>query len=209
MKKFNVLKLVQYLVVIGITLNGSLFFYDLNKQHIKEKSALQEKHKEEIKELELENEKHVQELIQKEEKIENLVTERDELKDIVKSSRGESDRWERFRVSAYDLSVQSCGKKKTDKAYGITANGTDLKGQNWETARAIAVDPTIISLGSKVKIRFIDENYSQYDFIYTAVDTGKLIKGNKLDFFYEDTGEIVSQKAMDFGITYAYIQILY
>ena len=31
-------------------------------------------------------------------------------------------------VTAYDLSVQSCGKYPSDPAYGITATGVDLSG---------------------------------------------------------------------------------
>jgi len=205
MKKFNALKFVQYLVVIGIILNGSLFFYDLNKQYIKEQSRLQEKHKEEIKELELENEKHVQELIQKEEKIENLVTERDELKDIVKSSRGESDKWERFRISFYDLNETSCNKKKSHPEYGLTANGFNLQGLNWETARTIATDRKVIPTGSTVRIKFFDERYIYLNGDYIARDVGGAIKGNMIDLYI---GEDEYDLCMDLGITYAYIQVL-
>jgi len=115
---------------------------------------------------------------------------------------------EGFTVSAYDLSVQSCGKKITSRGYGITRTGFDLKGHTYKTARVIAVDPSVIPLGSKVYIQFTNEEYKNFSGIYHAEDTGRLIKGNKIDFFMEDTGEKVSQKAMDFGLTKANIIIL-
>ena len=76
----------------------------------------------------IEEEKAVQEL-------EQIREERRE-RDIV--SRG-SDRG-LFTATAYDLSVQSCGKKESHPAYGVTANGTSLKGHTLESARAIAVE---------------------------------------------------------------------
>jgi len=63
-------------------------------------------------------------------------------------------------------------------------------------------------LGTKIKIKFIDDNFSKYDGEYICADVGGLIKGYKLDFFFEDTGEEVSKAAMNFGITEAYVQIL-
>jgi len=115
---------------------------------------------------------------------------------------------EEFTVSAYDLSVQSCGKKPSSRSYGITRNGFDLRGHTWQTARVIAVDPKVIPLGSIVYIQFNDEDYFKYNGVYTAEDTGSAIKGNKIDLFFEDTGEQVSDRAMDFGVTKARIIIL-
>jgi 3D (Asp-Asp-Asp) domain-containing protein len=113
-----------------------------------------------------------------------------------------------FTITAYDLSVQSCGKEIGSRGYGITRNGFDLRGHTWKTARVIAVDPKVIPLGSIVFIQFIDEDYFNYNGVYIAEDTGSAIKGNKIDLFIEDTGEQVSGKAMDFGVTKARIIIL-
>lgn len=115
---------------------------------------------------------------------------------------------EEFTVTAYDLSVQSCGEKSSSRGYGITRNGFDLRGHTWQTARVIAVDPKVIPLGSIVYIQFNDEDYFKYNGVYTAEDTGSAIKGNKIDLFFEDTGEQVSDRAMDFGVTKARIIIL-
>ena len=89
-----------------------------------------------------------------------------------------------FTVTAYDLSYASCGKEPSHPAYGITANGTSLKGHTLESARAIAVDCKVIKLGSKVHIEFLDEEYKHLDGFFTAVDVGGAIKGKKIDVFF-------------------------
>jgi len=112
-------------------------------------------------------------------------------------------------ATAYDLSVQSCGKTRTHKAFGITSRGIDLKGKNWKTARVIAVDPKVIPLDSKVEVTFLDPNYAKYNGVYIAGDTGSKIKGNRIDVFIEDTGDTkVSEEALNFGVTKAYVRIV-
>jgi 3D (Asp-Asp-Asp) domain-containing protein len=113
-----------------------------------------------------------------------------------------------FTVTAYDLSVQSCGKKMTSRGYGITRTGYDLRGKDWRTAKVIAVDSKIIPLKSVVYVEFIEDEYKIYNGIYHCEDTGRLIKGYKIDLFLEDTGEKVSKKAMDFGVTKAKITLI-
>lgn len=216
MKKFNVRKLIQFVIIIGIVLDCGLYFDYLNKQIIKEKEVLLAKYEAEVKRLKEENEKHVQTLIHYENKLEDtkieyetkvdmLTSENYELREMVKSSRGESDRWEKFTISFYDLSVASCGKKKSHPAYGLTANGFNLKGLDWESARTIATDPKVIPTGSKVMIRFIEEKYSYLSGEYTARDTGSAIKNRKIDLYI---GEDAYDLCMDLGITEAYVQII-
>jgi len=137
----------------------------------------------------------------------NLETENKELVKLKTPSRG-SDliTSKEFTVTAYDLSVQSCGKAKDHPQYGITASGESLVGHTWETARAIATDPKVIPLGSKVEVTFIDENYSKYDGIYTSKDTGSAIKGNKIDLFYGE--DVTVSETMKFGTPKATIRIL-
>lgn len=142
---------------------------------------------------------------EKEIEIQKLYKEREELREFVLASRGESEEWEEFKVTFYDLSVQSCGKKKTHPEYGITFSGFNLKGLNWETARVIAIDPKVIPLHSKVKIRFFGEKYEQFSGVYQAKDTGRLIKGNRIDLFL---GEDCTKQAMDLGVIKAFVQIL-
>lgn len=112
-------------------------------------------------------------------------------------------------ITAYDLSVQSCGKYPSDPAYGITATGADLSGHTLHSARAIAVDPNVIPLGSKVRIRFYDESLSYLNGIYRAVDTGGAIKGNRVDLFFGDTQSVEpSREALSFGRREAKLTIL-
>ena len=78
-----------------------------------------------------------------------------------------------FTLTAYDACVLCCGK--TD---GITSTGTRA-----EAGRTIAVDPSVIPYGTKVRI---GSN------TYIAEDTGSKIKGKHIDIFME-THEIAKQ----------------
>lgn len=89
-------------------------------------------------------------------------------------------------VTAYDLSEQSCNKGPGHPAYGLTATGRNLAGQTLESARAIAVDPRLVPLGSKVRLTFKDPEMKKYNGVYTACDTGGAIQGNIIDLFAGD-----------------------
>lgn len=105
----------------------------------------------------------------------------------------------KFTATAYDLTVASCGKTQDHPAYGITASGFNLEGHTLESARAIAVDRNVIPLGTKVRLEF-SEGWEYLDGVYTAVDTGSAIKGNKVDIFFGDTGDSdTDQIVWDFG----------
>lgn len=113
-----------------------------------------------------------------------------------------------FICTAYDLSYQSCQKTPEHPAYGITASGVSLKDHTRESAMAIAVDPNQIPLGSKVLIVFEDENRAKYNGVYTAVDTGGAINGNRIDIFFGDEKEDVSNEAIEFGRASAKVLVL-
>lgn len=123
-------------------------------------------------------------------------------------SRGEVKELEKFKITFYDLSVQSCGKRKSHPEYGITVDGTNLRGKNWNTARVIAVDQSVIALGTEVIIIFVDEKYSYLSGRYVSHDTGSKVKGKHIDIFLEDVGEQVSKTAMDLGVAEAYVEII-
>lgn len=110
-----------------------------------------------------------------------------------------------MRATAYDLSVESCGKEPDHPLYGITRSG--IRAQ---FGRTIAVDPRVIPLGSKVKLTFPD-HFSYLDGIYVAEDTGSAIKGNRIDLFMgeDQPGEkFVYDNAMKFGIQQVKLQVL-
>ncbi len=112
-------------------------------------------------------------------------------------------------VTAYDLSVQSCGKDMDNPGYGVTASGVCLAGHTWDSARAIAVDPDMIPLGSQVMIIFEDEYASQYNGVYTAVDTGGDIDGTRIDLFMGDFQSYEpADEALQFGVRSATIYLI-
>lgn len=102
-----------------------------------------------------------------------------------------------FEATAYDLSVQSCGKVITDSGRGITATGIDLNDKTIDDIKVVAVDPKIIALGTYLYIKF--ENAPEYDGIYISGDTGNMVKDNMIDVFIGDFGELVSDEALQFG----------
>lgn len=108
-------------------------------------------------------------------------------------SRGNS-RTMNVEITAYDLSEASCNKGASHPAYGLTATGKNLAGHTLESARAIAVDPRVIPLGSKVRIKFKDEDMKQYNGTYTACDTGGAINGNRIDLFAGDGAHALAMK---------------
>lgn len=112
-----------------------------------------------------------------------------------------------FKVTGYDLSYQSCEKTPEHPAYGITSSGKSLKNHSRESAMAVAVDPKYISLGSKLLLIFHGDK-KDYTGIYTAVDTGSAIKGNRIDLFFGDEGRNVSREAVSFGVSAAEVYIL-
>lgn len=148
---------------------------------------------EEIKQLKIQYEKLEKQIVEQNEEIIDVISS------IKHTNLGS------FIISFYDLSTQSCGKLPSHKEYGVSKSGFNLRGQTWETARAIAVDKNIIPLGSKVFINFDNEEYKFLNGIYTAYDTGSAIKGNKIDLFI---GENQIKKCMELGVTEANIILL-
>ena len=119
-----------------------------------------------------------------------------------------SENTQTFTATAYDLSVQSCGKPIGHPQYGITSNGTNIAGKTREQAMSIAVDPNVIPLGSQVKITF-PEPYTHFNGVYTANDTGSAIKGKKIDIFMGDfRSNNSNQSVWDFGVREVEVQVL-
>lgn len=84
-------------------------------------------------------------------------------------------------ATAYDISFESTGKRPGDRGYGITATGMQAK------RGVIAVDPSVIPLGSRVYIESLD-GYPDYGYA-VAGDTGGAIKGNKIDLCMDTRNE--------------------
>jgi 3D (Asp-Asp-Asp) domain-containing protein len=87
--------------------------------------------------------------------------------------------WQTFGATAY---VALCDTGCT----GITKTGLDVRNTvSHKGKRVIAVDPSVIPLGSSVEIRLVDGTIIEA----TAQDTGGAIRGHRLDLLVstEDT----------------------
>jgi 3D (Asp-Asp-Asp) domain-containing protein/LysM repeat protein len=89
------------------------------------------------------------------------------------------------KATAYTASCEGCS--------GVTATGINIKANPNE--KVIAVDPSIIPLGSKVYVEGFGEA--------TAADTGGAIKGNRIDVFIPS-----EQAAINFGVKQLKVTIL-
>lgn len=96
---------------------------------------------------------------------------------------------EDVKMTAYCICEKCCGKSPDHPAYGITASGRKARPDV-----SVAVDPSIIPLGSDVLIDYGDGKL-QY---YVADDKGGAIKGNRIDVCKES-----HQAALEFGVKYA------
>ncbi|MBF0464789.1 MAG: 3D domain-containing protein [Nitrospirae bacterium] len=83
-----------------------------------------------------------------------------------------------FEVTAYDVSLRSTGKWSRNH---LTKSGTTP-----HRYRTVAVDPTIIPIGSLVYIEGVGWRIAE--------DTGSKIKGKMIDVFFDSEDE-----AIDFG----------
>ncbi len=84
-------------------------------------------------------------------------------------------------ATAYDAS--SCGKSPSHPAYGITATGAKA-GYG-----IVAVDPSVIPLGSRLYIESSDGSYVYGTAV--AADTGGAIKGNRVDLCFNTRAEAI------------------
>lgn len=87
-----------------------------------------------------------------------------------------------FTATAYDADLACTGKKQGDPAYGITASGAAAR-VGW----TVAVDPSVIPLGSLLYIEGIG--------VRRADDIGSSIKGRRLDVFVA-----THEQALEFGV---------
>lgn len=83
-----------------------------------------------------------------------------------------SRRLENVTVSHYCICQRCCGKAPEHPAYGITASGLQATPHV-----SVAVDPSVIPLGSDVLVDYGDGEIHYY----RADDTGAGVKGNHID----------------------------
>ncbi|MCD8054226.1 MAG: SH3 domain-containing protein [Lachnospiraceae bacterium] len=102
------------------------------------------------------------------------------------SSSGEWVSLGTFKITAYCGCSKCCGSSCTGK----TASGATPKANY-----TIAVDKSVISLGTKVKL-------GDSDTVYVAQDTGGAIKGNKIDVYFD-----THSAALNFGVKYMEVYV--
>ncbi|MDF2959826.1 MAG: hypothetical protein K0S39_1561 [Paenibacillus sp.] len=85
-------------------------------------------------------------------------------------------------LTAYTAGIESTGKTASHPQYGITYSGSKA-----EEGRTIAVDPSIIPIGTTVYIDGVG--------IRTAEDTGSAVRGARIDVFMDDV-----RQAINFGV---------
>ncbi|MCD2370945.1 3D domain-containing protein [Bacillus sp. BS3(2021)] len=136
-----------------------------------------------IQSAESRNEELTKELTKKDAKIQALEDEIEALKKPAQTKKTASA-WRTFTATAY---TAFCAEGCT----GITKTGVDVSHSiYYEGARVIAVDPSVIALGSTVEVRLADGS----SFRAKAIDTGGAIKGARLDLLVANEAD-----ALQFG----------
>lgn len=92
-----------------------------------------------------------------------------------------------------------CPCDKCGSGIGRTAMGTVPTA-----GRTIAVDPSVISLGTWVYVDYIDSRLDLYDGIYLAEDKGGAIKKNRIDMFVNTHDEALTAGRGKCNIYYFY-----
>jgi 3D (Asp-Asp-Asp) domain-containing protein len=213
--RLKLLKIIVVFALIILSITGGIYWHtttleQLTKDNKIKEKILEKQYKSEYDKLQSLTDKVI---IEKENSIMKLYHDIKNLKSYLKikeSSLTIADKINtapNFKITAYDLSVNSCEKTRTSGSYGITASGYNLKNQSLRTASTIATDPRIIPLGTFVYIYFEEE--PKFNGIYISSDVGGAIRGNHIDLFLGDyNSEQPSRDALNFGIKYAKVLLL-
>lgn len=93
---------------------------------------------------------------------------------------------ENATITAYCICKKCCGKDESHPAYGITASGRPA-----EPYVSVAVDPSLIPMGSTVYMDYGDGELLEF----RADDTGGAVAGAHIDVCYPD-----HQSALEHGV---------
>ena len=87
--------------------------------------------------------------------------------------------------------------KFTARAYAV--DGTTASGEETQAGRTIAADPDVLPLGTRILVSVAGKYSGQY----VVTDTGRLVRGRRLDIFMESY-----KQAKRFGVRPVTVQIL-
>lgn len=99
-----------------------------------------------------------------------------------------------FTVTHYCICERCCGKSPENPAYGITASGREA-----DPGLSVAVDPSVITLGSTIAVDYGDGERHYY----RADDTGSAISGKRMDVCMES-----HQAALEAGVKTAMVWVV-
>ncbi|ETB71290.1 3D domain-containing protein [Bacillus paralicheniformis] len=134
-----------------------------------------------IQSAESRNRELTKEITKKDAKIQALEDEVKALKKAKNPTVTKTSAWRTFTATAY---TAFCAEGCT----GITKTGVDVSHSiYYEGTRVIAVDPSVIALGSTVEVRLADGS----SFRAKAIDTGGAIKGARLDLLVANEADAV------------------
>lgn len=88
--------------------------------------------------------------------------------DAASSATHRARELDNFTLTAYSLDYHSTGKWPSSPGYGITASG-----KRAAVGRTVAVDPSVIPIGTKLMIEGVG--------VRIAEDTGGAVKGRHID----------------------------
>ena len=109
-----------------------------------------------------------------------------------------------YEATAFDLSIQCCGKPLGHPGRGLTKGGYDLNGMTREEAMTIACNS--LPMGTRVRLTFTGSR-AKYSGIYTVRDTGGMGPG-VIDLYLGDFGEEVGPETEAFGRPEVEVEVL-
>lgn len=154
----------------------------MSQEQAKVKAEIEEQKRLEAERL-AEEQRKEQERIEAQKRAEQAERERVAKQKEAQRKQASQKQWIRVSATAYTASCDGCS--------GFTHTGKDVRTGNH---RVIAVDPSVIPLGSLVEIEGMGTFY--------ALDTGRDIKGHKIDILKSDKNTALSfgQKSLKIRI---------
>ena len=175
--------LIKFLILIlcGVAL-GKIILLGAGKVELKE--FIQEI----IIEKVIEVEKEI--VVEKDIEVIKIVKEPVYVKVLIEQDIFEVKELGEFKITYYCSCIKCCGKDPSHPEYGITYSGAKVR-----EGVTIAVDPKVIPLGSYVYIDGIGFRVAQ--------DTGRLIKGNRIDVYLSS-----HKRALKAGVDHLDVYVL-